>query len=195
MRGPMLVLAALCLGVGLAAGFVVRFMEPVVAMVSGIAPDPVWAVTATSAGWLFPISFGVALMLLIAWALVLAAIRRRLLAGRPTHETVTWDCGYAAPAPSMQYTATGFAQPLTHGAQAILRPRGARHPPQGVFPVSASFHSETPDAARERLFGPLFIGIANLLGRLRWLQHGQVHLYILYIVVALMVLLAWALRS
>jgi hypothetical protein len=32
------------------------------------------------------------------------------------------------------------------------------------------------------------------LGRLRPLQHGQVHLYIVYIAVTLMVLLAWALR-
>ena len=36
---------------------------------------------------------------------------------------------------------------------------------------------------------------AALLGWFRWLQQGQVHFYVLYIVVALLVLLAWALKS
>lgn len=188
MRWPMLVLSALCLAVGLGAGFVVRLLEPMVARVVGSA-------VAEPVRWTVPPALAGVLLVFIALVVALAAIRRRLLAGRSVRETVTWDCGYAAPTARMQYTATGFAQPLTHGAQAILRPQAEPHLPQGIFPLAASFHSATPDVARERLYDPLFRLSANLLGRLRWLQQGRVHFYILYIVVVLMVLLAWALRS
>ncbi len=192
MRGPMLVLAALCLAIGLGAGGVVRLMEPAVAMLVGSA-----AVDAgrNSAPWLFPIACGAVMLLLLALIGSLALLRRRLLAGRSVRRAVTWDCGYAAPAASMQYTATGFAQPLTQAAAALLRPEIESRPPEGIFPAAASFHAETPDAARERLFDPLFRGAAKWLGRLRWLQQGRVHWYILYLVVVLAVLLAWALRS
>lgn len=189
MRWPMALLAALCLAIGLAIGFAARFLEPAVAMLA----DP--AAAAEAARWADPVSVGALWLALLAAVAALAWIRRRLLAKRSVRETVTWDCGYAAPAASMQYTATGFAQPLTHGARSILRSRLEFHAPRGVYPDSASFHSETPDLAREKLFAPLFRTAASLLGRLRWLQQGQVHLYILYIVAALIVLLAWALRS
>ena len=188
MRMPMLLLAALCLAIGLAIGFAVRFLEPAIAMLVDSAA------VAEAARWSDPIAVGAVWMTLVALAAGLIWLRRRLLAKRSVRETVTWDCGYAAPAPRMQYTATGFAQPLTHGAQAILRSRLEYHPPRGVFPDFAAFRSQTPDLARESLFDPLFRKTAHLLGRLRWLQQGQVHLYILYIVVVLMVLLAWALR-
>ena len=95
----------------------------------------------------------------------------------------------------MQYAAAGYAQPLTRGARAVLRPESEWHPPRGAFPGSATFRSATPDVAGKRLFAPVFAGVAKWLGRLRWLQQGRVHLYVLYIVVVLMVLLAWALAS
>ena len=53
--------------------------------------------------------------------------------------------------------------------------------------------SEPEDAARKRLFDPLFRGAANLLGRMRWLQQGRVHRYVLYVVATLVALLGWAL--
>ena len=189
MRSPMVLLAALCLGIGLALGFAVRFMQPVLAMLVGPAA------ASEAARWTYPAAAGVVLLVLVALVAGLAWIRRRLLARRPVRETVTWDCGYAAPAASMQYTAAGFAQPLTHGARTILRPRLEDHRPQGLFPASASFHSETPDLARDILFDPLFRRTAGFLGRLRWLQQGHVHWYVLYVVVAVIILLGWALRS
>ncbi len=186
---PMLVLAALCLAIGLGAGAVVRALDPAVAQLAG----PI--VMSDAPRGIFPIALGTVLALLVALTLALAWIRRRLLAGRSVRAAVTWDCGYAAPTASMQYTATGFAQPLTNGAWAILQPHVEARLPQGVFPVSASFESHAPDVARANLYDPLFRRLAVGLGWFRWLQQGQVHWYVLYIVVVLMVLLAWALVS
>ena len=191
MRGPMFVLAAICLAIGLGAGAAVRLMEPAVAMLAGSGGAPAGRVAGAH---LFPIAGGAVLVLLLAGAGILAFLRRRLLAGRSVRQTVTWDCGYAAPAASMQYTATGFAQPLTQGAAVLLQPQTAICPPEGIFPAAASFRTETADIARKRLFEPLFRGTAAWLGRLRWLQQGRVHWYVLYIVVVLVGLLAWALH-
>ena len=193
MRGPLLALAALCLAIGLGSGFLARFMDPAVAMLTGAGAEPAGTPVESAARWLFPVAAGSVLLIAAIWGL--AALRRRMLAARSVRESVTWDCGYAAPAARMQYTATGYAQPLTRGAQALLRPDIERLAPRGVFPVSASFRSAPADLARKRLFGPLFAGVAEGLGRLRWLQQGRVHLYVLYIVAVLMVLLAWAIAS
>jgi formate hydrogenlyase subunit 3/multisubunit Na+/H+ antiporter MnhD subunit len=190
MRAPMAVLAALCLAIGLLAGTVLRAMDPVVAMLAGnpstvAAPGAVWV--------LMPATLFGVLALLLGGLLLLAALRRRLLAGRANRETVTWDCGYAAPAASMQYTATGFAQPLTQAAEGILRPRVESQLPQGVYPASGAYHADTPDVARRMLFDPLFRAAAERLGQLRWLQQGRVHWYVFYLVAVLALLLGWAL--
>jgi formate hydrogenlyase subunit 3/multisubunit Na+/H+ antiporter MnhD subunit len=195
MRAPMVVLAVLCLAIGLFAGWVLRFLEPAVAQVSGLSLESGGLWVTTLNGWLFPVSLGALLLLLLALVWALAVLRRRLLAPRAVRETVTWDCGYAAPAPSMQYTAASFAQPLTRGAQAILRPERNMRLPCGIYPGSSSHDAITPDGASRFLFAPLFVRARDLFTRLHPLQHGQVHLYILYIVVTLMVLLAWALWS
>ena len=186
MRGPMVVLAGLCLAVGLAADGVMRLLAPAVAMAAGVEG-------AGMPAGLTPVAGAGLFVLVLVAGLVL--VRRRLLAKRSVRATVTWDCGYAAPAASMQYTATGYAQPLTHGGQAILRPERECRLPEGLYPQAASWRSETPDVVRANLFDPLFRQAAGGLGRLRWLQQGRVHVYILYIVIVLMVLLGWAVQS
>jgi len=53
------------------------------------------------------------------------------------------------------------------------------------------FHSDTPDMFVEKLFLPLFLAVEGLGKRLRWLQHGNIHLYVLYVAATLIVLLVW----
>ena len=67
---------------------------------------------------------------------LLAVVRRRLLAGRQVERGPTWDCGYAAPTPRMQYTASSFASPLLLLFRMFLRPRIDLHPPAGLFPAT-----------------------------------------------------------
>lgn len=191
MRIPMAVLAAACLVIGLAGPFMLGLLAPAVRVVTGGAagavPDMAWAfdalrlITAVAAGILV-------LAALLAWA------RTRLLAGRSVSQAVTWDCGYAAPTPRMQYTASSFAEPITRLFRVFLRTHRRFTPPQGLFPAPSSFASETPDVYRERIYRPAFSRIESMLARFRWLQHGRVNLYILCIVLALLVLLAWKLR-
>ena len=136
---------------------------------------------------------GLAATLLVAGTLLTALLRRRLLRGRTVETTVTWDCGYARPTARMQYTASSFAQPLTTLFRLVLRTETRAEPPVGFFPRQGALFTETPDAFREALFRPAFAGIGRALGRLRLLQHGRIQLYVLYVVLTLIALIAWKL--
>src|SRR5262249_36129763 len=124
---------------------------------------------------------------------VLAGLRRWLLSGRQVEESVTWDCGYARPTARMQYTASSFAHPLISLFNMFLHTRSQFSSPQGLFPPDAALSTETEDLSRRYLFQPAFVLIGRSLSSLRWLQQGQIQLYVLYIALTLVVLLVWRL--
>jgi len=191
MRLPMLVLAAGCIALGLLPFAALRALTPALLQVTRL-PEAAAASALAGAGealGMLALAAGVLLLALLA----LTLLRRRLLAGRPVEETVTWDCGYARPTARMQYTASSFAQPLTTLFRAILGTRTRLLPPQGPFPSRAALATETPDVFRTALFHPAFAGIEQVLARLRVLQHGRIQLYVLYIVLTLIALMLWKL--
>jgi formate hydrogenlyase subunit 3/multisubunit Na+/H+ antiporter MnhD subunit len=192
MRWPMGVLAAACLAVGLGAPVLLRGVVPAVSALTGSSADQVVEPLTQAGGWLLPVTIAASTLVLLA--LGLAALRRRLLAGREVGHSGTWDCGYARPTARMQYTASSFAQPLTSLFAPLLRTREQVRPPQGMFPGESSYASHTGDVCREGLYAPLFRAVQSGLGRLRWLQQGTVQLYILYLALALLALLIWKLR-
>jgi len=185
MRLPMLVLAALCLSLGLAAPLLPHLLAPALETLAG--PDVAGSLSAAK-GLLGRIAgAGLALVALTA---VLALVRRRSYGGRRSPEG-TWDCGYARPTSRMQYTATSFSQPLAEMFGRGLSQRRHGRPVAGHFPPAAALSTHTPDAAREWLLAPIFRGVSRLLTPLRVLQHGRIHLYILYLAVTLVLLLVW----
>jgi hydrogenase-4 component B len=193
LRWPMTALAAVCAAIGLAAPWVLAGMARALAQVAQAfgLPSPGEQID-TLRGALVWVSAG-ALALLTAVALV-ALARRSLLHGRAVTAAPTWGCGYAAPSPRMQYTASSFAQPLVDLFRPVLRSEASGTLPSGAFPAPASFASATPDPAERRLYRPLFAGIAALFGRMRWVQQGRIQLYLLYLVATLLVLLLWKVR-
>ena len=98
---------------------------------------------------------------------------------------VTWDCGYAAPTPRMQYTAGSFAGIITGWFAWILRPERHEHPVQGNFPAHASLSEHTPETVLEKVVGPLSLGVMFISTAVRRLQHGRLQAYILYLVIGL----------
>jgi len=183
MRAPMLVLAAGCVCVGLGAPWVLRALAPVIVQVSGLTGDAVREAIEPVSGLLMVIvAAGAALVVLV---LALAWLRRALLSGRPVTTSETWGCGYAHPTARMQYTASSFAQPLTELFAPLLRTRRQLS--------SGALATETPDVAREGFFRPVFAVVEAGLARLRWLQHGRIQIYVLYIALTLLALLVWKL--
>jgi formate hydrogenlyase subunit 3/multisubunit Na+/H+ antiporter MnhD subunit len=191
MRAPMVVLAAGCVLIGLLSPLVVGQLGAVVALVTGTAAGEVSGPISQAVLAMWYVSAAAAALVVVAT--VLLVTRMRLLSKREVTEAGTWDCGYAEPTARMQYTSSSFAQPLVYLFRGILRTRRLLKAPKGFFPTGASFATETPDAAREGFYGPIFAWVGRALLRLGVLQQGSVHIYILYIVLTLLVLLVWKL--
>lgn len=195
MLWPMWVLALACFGIALGAPLLWRVLGPVLNLVCcGPGPDatrlaPVLARFGSVLEVLALVICGVGVGIGLVWLVV-----RRLPTSRLIRQDVTWDCGYARPTARMQYTASSFVQPLTALFGALLGVRCDYNPPRGYFPASASFSTETPDVTQRWLYRPAFMRMAEGFSRLRRMQHGNVHLYVLYVALTLVVLLIWLVR-
>lgn len=193
MRLPMIALASLCVVLGLGSIGSTRLLRHVLADVTGMESRVIAANVQSAVA--VQIAVASIAAVLIAMVCLLIALRRGLLAGRSVRRSVTWDCGYAAPTARMQYTASSFAQPITTLFGAVLRTHNRVSRPTGTLPREASMESHTGDLFRERAFAPLFRGVESVVARLRWLQHGHLHLYVLYIALTLLALIVWKLGA
>lgn len=105
----------------------------------------------------------------------------------------TWGCGYAAPSPRMQYTGRSFSQLLVEGLlPQVLRARTIARLPTGIFPHRSSSRAEIIDPFTRGVYERFIDWCGDRFARLRWLQQGILQLYLLYIVVAVVLGLAWA---
>ncbi|MGC4069547.1 MAG: proton-conducting transporter membrane subunit [Polyangiaceae bacterium] len=131
-------------------------------------------------------TFGVLLFAVIAVQLVFGT--RRIRGTVPT-----WDCGYVAPTARMQYTARGISELFTEIVlPRRLVPKVSRRLPVGVLPTSGHLEGETSDPLTRDAYGPFVTRWANRFARLRWMQQGHLHIYLLYILMTLIVALAFS---
>ncbi|MCX5794982.1 MAG: proton-conducting transporter membrane subunit [Elusimicrobia bacterium] len=191
MRLSMALLAAACVLVGLFGAVALSWSSEAVGQLAGLSPAESPALWEGALEPLHAVSAGAAVLL--GLLLLAAALRAWLLRGREIGRGLTWDCGYAAPSARMQYTASSFAQPITGLFSAFLRTRERASGPEGYFPGPSAYATETPDVFHEGLYRPVFAGALKAALRLRWLQHGRIQLYVLYIALTLLVLLVWRL--
>jgi hydrogenase-4 component B len=101
----------------------------------------------------------------------------------------TWDCGYASPSPRMQYTASSFAESLVALFSMVLRPRMTAPVIDQPFPSKSRFESHVPEVVLDLAVLPTLRWFGRTIDWFRWLQPGSIHLYIVYILVALVVML------
>jgi len=107
------------------------------------------------------------------------------------HEGDPWACGYIHDA-KMVISSQGFAQPMRFMFAPLFRLREQLNPSR---PLHAGMHASINGAARSEavidtyIITPI-IRVAHWLGGwIQWLQHGDLRVYCLYVVAALVVLL------
>jgi hydrogenase-4 component B len=187
MRGAMILLAGSCVAIGLAPAL----FWPAIARVAG-EWNPAWSATAVPAPL---VKLGLLHVTLAVCAVIAGAwLWRRVKRGGLKRE-LTWDCGYAAPSPRMQYTAASFAGIITEWFAFILRPVRHAHPIETVFPANAGFSEHTPETVLECIVEPVGGLVMRLSQMARRLQHGRVQSYVLYLLVGLAILAAWVFVS
>jgi hypothetical protein len=91
----------------------------------------------------------------------------------------------------MQYTGHSFSEMLVRLLPKFLRPRSTRTAPRGLFPAAGEYASECPDPVIRQLYEPIFERIARRFQQVRVFQQGKVHVYLLYILITVVLALAW----
>ena len=188
MTIPMILLAGLCVVIGLGGPFIIRILH-------GILPIfiPAYGMELVSAAhYLVFISIGG--ILLFGLFFLFMVLRFFLLRNKSVRESTTWDCGYNYPSARMQYTASSFAQPITDLFNFILRSRKIIKQSDAYFPVKSTFKTETPDVIRQKLYQPIFLSVKKYFSYLNVIQRGKIQIYISYLVATLFVLLIWGMR-
>lgn len=172
---PQAVLACACAAIGLAPALLATSIARVGAFVAG---DPAWGSVgaAASIGTLRgPMLFALALTAALAVALLgrFVVLRRR-----PIRHGPTWGCGYPEPTARMQYTASSFAAPsisMFGALSGVREHRGA-----------TVFHSEPRDVVLDGVLAHAWARVEAAALRLRPIQQGRLHLYLVYLVAAVL---------
>ena len=176
----MFVLAGACVLLGFAPGFGILAVVDTAATVAGGMPNATVEAleVVRDSAWVSGVALALLALLAMGWL-----VRRVLLRRRVVRAVETWGCGYPLPSPRMQYTASSFAAPLlsTFG------------PLSGVVETSSAsaFHTEPVDLVLDRSAIPAWHWVRRTAMRLRPIQQGRLHIYLLYVMVAVVVLLAY----
>lgn len=186
MLAPMALLLAGCLGIGLYPQGAVRLFSSTLYRLAQTSVQPGVAEAVVPLG----LGAGVLVLSLVIVALVLWGLRRR----RPGATEPTWGCGFQFPTPRMAYTGEGFAEMAAwHLLPNFMRPQLKTDEIRGVLPQSSHLSQNSTDPILIRVLQPIFILLADRCQRLRWLQQGQLSIYLLYIFIASTLLMAWSL--
>ena len=137
--------------------------------------------------WLF---VGLLVAFLVTWIFTRSVCRRNTV-------TIgeTWDCGFPL-GPRMEITATSFSRSIVTIFSGILRPDthlhketvDAKHP---YFVRSITMSMHVQDLYRMYVYDPIgraTISLAQVVGKI---QSGSTHMYLLYMMVVLVSMLAW----
>lgn len=127
-------------------------------------------------------------------ALIILFVRRCLLKNRAVESMPTWGCGFQGGSARVQYTDAGFSEPAAKIFAPVMGLKTRLQMDDGLFSKGGQLSVTAPDRLYSGLFTPLFTSIENICNACKVIQHGKIHLYILYILATVVGLLVWGLR-
>ena len=185
----MLVLAALCVALGVAPVLAVRALDAATGAWMGV-----WTTGLPAVDTVVP--FGSIAVPVVAVAVAAGALCLALIgAARGTRTVGTWDCGYLEPAARMQYTGSSLGNGLVGLFQFVLHPRAEEPVIRDVIPAPSAYRAHVDDVVLERWVLPVVRWFADQCSRVRHRQSARIQTYITYVVVATLGLLLFARRS
>jgi hydrogenase-4 component B len=198
MLAPQVILAVLCLMLGLFPGIVVGVLSHVMASsLPGLIPraEMVRGPSAIAPG---PGTFDAVAPLALGALIVgsLGAVSILVLRRRASVRLVpTWGCGGEL-GPRTEYTATAFSKPLMMIFRAVYRPTRRVETLAEVspyFPREVQYHAEIEPTFERYVYEPLLRGVLHVADRMKMLQAGSLHAYLGYVIalVLTLVLIVW----
>lgn len=188
MTGPMILLATGCLVVGMSPLLLMKLITPVVSFYGDLAMPVIAQVTSQVP--LVPLT--IVNILLIGLVLIIGVAYLRKLRMSPCSQAATWGCGYLEPTARMQYTGTSFSEMAVSFLGVIAGP-DRRRPKldTAIAAAGARFYYSATETVLERVLTPVFHVAGLTFSYLRRVQHGQLHIYVLYIFATLCILMVW----
>jgi hydrogenase-4 component B len=194
MRAAMTLLAIACVVLGVAPFAVLKLLSNTTSELLGSAPDLRFNWNSIVANDAFatvsPFWLAVALGGLLASIPIALRIFRANTARRYYE---TWACGRAMQTARFEYTATSFANPFKRVFSVLYRPVKEFaiefHPESRFFVRTISYRNAARSIFDDAIYGPLNRMLRSFAERVRLLQSGNVNVYLLYMLVALVILL------
>lgn len=176
MRAAMIGLALSCVAIGFAPAAFWPALDNAMAAWGPPLPDAP-APSLTALGFA-NVAVGAAAVIAATW--LLGRVRHRAFRRAPT-----WDCGFAAPTPRMQYTTGSFAGIIVPWFAALLRPIRHDVAPEGLLPRAASHDVHVPETVLQFVVEPAGGAVLRAATAARGLQHGRVQSYLLYLLLGI----------
>lgn len=200
MRIGMGFLAALCVVLGLAPMVVVPLLDRVAAPFVGVSIEEKvlaldgWALAPVNVEF-SSLSTPVLALLLMAFSILALGLVAGFGGLAKKRYYKTWGCGINL-TPRMEYTATGFVQPIKRVFSTIYQPTVKLETEfleeSRYFAKRRRFEFHIEPIFQKYLYDPVVAFFTNMADRLRVIQAGSLHLYLTYIFVTLVVLLLFA---
>jgi hydrogenase-4 component B len=120
---------------------------------------------------------------------IVTIIRKLLYVGKEITRSGTWGCGFTQPSVRMQYTGTSYADTMVSFFRPFVRMQRNYSGIHKTFPGKTTYSCHVHDTSEIGLNLFVVRPVLFILSRLRWIQHGNIQLYIGYIVLAIVVML------
>ncbi|NLY82492.1 MAG: hydrogenase [Clostridiales bacterium] len=172
---PMAILAALCVAIGVFPQYVTFILESIIhqKILLNIIPLKIYS--------FFSLGFVISIVVLYIWM--------KFRPKKPK-EALTWDCGYAKPTSRMQYTATSFGNGFAIMFEWILHSKVHKTKLNDVMPGQVTFESHVNELVLDRFLKPFFRKTQTAFSWFGRFQQGASQNYILYILIAVLFLMA-----
>jgi hydrogenase-4 component B len=183
MRAPMVVLAGICVLIGVAPMLVSNSISRAIAVW-----NPAVEMNLVNPGTVAPL-FNISIMALMLVAGILGATFVIMFRKRAQPRAVTWDCGYARPSSQMQYTASSFAHTIAMLFKWVLHPHEHKPNLTANFPEKTNLSSHVDEIVLDRLLVPTSHVVGRWTSWFHRFQQGLMQHYILYIFITLFLML------
>jgi hydrogenase-4 component B len=188
-------LAVLVVLFGLGAGFITPHISQIAQDVL-CTSEPAFSFTWFSLTLMPGQSIAVSPFTLAIVLLIIGLAMAAWFAFGPKTKTVasnTWDCGYYKLDSRTQYSATAFSKPFRIAFSFFLRPyRKSEKIRDSFYQIrSFTYETHTTQIFERHFYEPFVRTLYNVAFKLRKLQPGSVNLYLLYIFLAALLLIAF----
>lgn len=183
ITAPMIILAAACLIIGI---FPAPFVQ---AVFTGLQSIKALGGSGSEELMLVTGNLAFAARLFLGIFVFCALLRKVFYRNKEINRGPTWGCGFTQPTVRMQYTGTSYALSIIEFFTPFVQLKTKYKGIKRIFPGRTTYETHVDDIAETALVDHIVSPVLYFLGKLRWIQHGRIQLYIAYIIVTIVVLL------